>query len=863
MSANDTSSVYEEPIEIPLDNDEEDDNMDSMVEDNANGKEQSSQNAVGSGSTSHDDEDEEEEEHDHEEEEDQDDEEDDDDSKELITTSGTATPTRTLTPMGSANGKTTKEEGPQKKVQKVEPNKVPLGKKVPLHLLEKRRLGRIKAAKEFAKKLKEIGIEKVESVPVPMTGMFQPLLLINQKNYSSDYLRKDEQIFALRERKTLRSNTTQNISSSNTPDVTDLQSVRETSNFTTANGNNDEILLNDPNTTIVIHPGSSFLKVGFALDEVPELIPNCVALPKTDFNNTNIIKSKQTSVNIEDNEKFESLKAEMEESFEERMRYYKRRIQPNGHDQVVSFNRLSKPESLPVQNDPAHIDWITDGTKRFYGDDALRCTDENFIKRYPFKKGGSFNTSSNSYKSLQDLLSDVVGLIEGTLSSDKFNIKSSQFSQYKVVLVIPDSFEKSHVELFIRLLVTELQFQAVAIIQESLSVCYGSGLGGSTCVVNVGSKETTVACVDEGIVLDNSLITLDYGSNDVTKLFAKFLLDCDFPYKNWDLNSTEGWRLAEELMKQCVTFQDADITVQLSNFIKRTPRGNTVEKLDFKVFEEVMLAPLALFYPEIFKLLRSKESEEQNAELEYQLPPSRDIFTDKINDWRSLSQNDCINHQTFCDIHDEYELLKKAVDCPNTLETFMDNPPEEKKSTFNFTPLDKAIVESITTASLGLDVSKMATFYSNILVVGGGSKIPGFDLMLMDRVNIWRPRLLSLRAFTHFYRELTKQLKELQSLKTGDGEEEIKEDELNEKISELIKTELTKYLEVIEQQSGNEHFLPVEVIPSPNEIDPGSIAWKGASVLAQIKLVEELFITNGDWDVHGNRILQYKSILTY
>ena len=189
------------------DNDEEDDNMDSMVEDNANGKEQSSQNAVGSGSTSHDDEDEEEEEHDHEEEEDQDDEEDDDDSKELITTSGTATPTRTLTPMGSANGKTTKEEGPQKKVQKVEPNKVPLGKKVPLHLLEKRRLGRIKAAKEFAKKLKEIGIEKVESVPVPMTGMFQPLLLINQKNYSSDYLRKDEQIFALRERKTLRSNT--------------------------------------------------------------------------------------------------------------------------------------------------------------------------------------------------------------------------------------------------------------------------------------------------------------------------------------------------------------------------------------------------------------------------------------------------------------------------------------------------------------------------------------------------------------------------------------------------------------------------------------------------------------------------------
>ena len=59
-----------------------------------------------------------------------------------------------------------------------------LPKKVPQHLLEKRRLGRIKAAEEFAKKLKIVGIERQENEHISQPITLKPVSVINQKNYS-------------------------------------------------------------------------------------------------------------------------------------------------------------------------------------------------------------------------------------------------------------------------------------------------------------------------------------------------------------------------------------------------------------------------------------------------------------------------------------------------------------------------------------------------------------------------------------------------------------------------------------------------------------------------------------------------------
>lgn len=829
------SVVYEEPIDIPLEEDDDEDEEDDEVEE-------------------HD------QEHDSVKEED--DEEDDENNLHAAEISRSAT----ATPIGQRNhvedeededynDEDAKSQERAKKHPRLDPAKAPPGKKVPLHLLEKRRLGRIKAAEEFAKKLKQIGIEKIESTTLPATGLFQPVLLINQKNYSSDYLKKDEQIFALRERKTLRNNT-QTSSINNTPDVIDIKNTNtEVPDYIAAA--DEDIDLSDANTTLVIHPGSRHLRIGFAKDEVPLVVPSCVAIPKTELND----EFQEAPLKREQPEEFEELKSTIQHSFRERMRYYKRKVPFNAHEQVVSYNKNSKPQMIEDQNDPGAINWIKKSTKRYYGSEALKCSKETFRIRCPFTKGGSFNVSSPDYASLQDLINDVISLLEHALSAEGLNLERAQFSQYKVVLVIPDLFHKSHVETFIRFLLTEMQFQAVAIIQESLAGCYGAGQSSSTCVVNIGATHTSIACIDEGTVLENSLVSLDYGGDDLTKLFALFLLQSEFPYQDWDINSSHGWILAEELKKKYTTFQDANVAVQLYNFIKRVPDQQS-EQYEFKVFDEVSLAPLALFYPEIISYLHSKSSQYSgNSNVESQLPASRDIFTNTVNGWRSLSQSECLDGDLYSGNNNNQLIMSKLLDLQASFDDFQSKPPMEADSRKNYTPLEKAIIQSITNASTPIDVAKMSSFYSNILVVGGGSKIPALDFILTDRINIWRPRLLSLTSFPNFYKKLAKQAKDIKTAgKTGESEEE---DQSSKKINEMISTELQAYWDSIEAQNGSEHLLPVNVLPPPRDMDAAELAWKGACVLAQIKLVEELYLTSTDWDIHGSRILQYKCLFTY
>lgn len=832
--------VYEEAIEIPLvdDDDDDEDEDDDVVE-----------------------------EHDHEQEQEQDDVKDEEDEEEdesnlqvpEISRSATATPlSHRNTADGEDEDEIEDEDGKNqertRKNPRVDPSKAPPGKKVPLHLLEKRRLGRIKAAEEFARKLKQIGIEKIESTTLPATGLFQPVLLINQKNYSSDYLKKDEQVFALRERKTLRSNT-QASSISITPDVTDLKNAESVEVALPAD---EDIDLSDANTTLVIHPGSRTIKVGLAKNEVPLVVPSCVAIPKSTLR----LEVDQRPLNEDQSEEFGALKATIQQNFRERMRYYKRKVPYNAREQVLTFNRASKPQIIEDKNDPAPVEWIGEADRNFYGFEATRCSKEKFLIRYPFDKNGSFNVTSPYYASLQELMNDVISLLEYALSAEGLSINRAQYSQHKVVLVVPDLFEKAHVETFIRCLLTEMQFQAVAIIQESLATCYGAGQSSSTCVVNIGATQTTVACIDEGSVLENSLISLNYGGDDITRLFALLLKQSEFPYNNWDLNSSHGWLCAEELKEKYTTFQDANVTVQLYNYIKRIP-GQPLEQYEFKVFDEVMVAPMALFYPEIVSYIHSKDytKTKENKKLEDQLPPSQDIFTGILNDWRSLSQNECLNGDLYSGNNQDERMLSKLLDLQLNLDELQNEDLLESDKRKNYTPLEKAIIQSITNASISLDVAKMTSFYSNILVVGEGSEIPALDFILTDRINIWRPRLLSVSSFTNFYKKLAKQAKDLRAAAKAQNPEE--EDKSPQKIKEMIKEELEEYWEGVEAQNGNEHLLPVSVLPPPRDMDPAVVIWKGASVLAQIKLVEELYLTSTDWDIHGSRILQYKCLFTY
>ena len=200
----------------------------------------------------------------------------------------------------------------------------------------------------------------------------------------------------------------------------------------------------------------------------------------------------------------------------------------------------------------------------------------------------------------------------------------------------------------------------------------------------------------------------------------------------------------------------------------------------------------------------------------------------------------------------------------------------------------------------------MKKFYDNIIIVGGGlSKINGYDLILNDRLNIWRPRILSTSAIDLIIKYLNEEIKknllkkenlieieqerikqEMESTISGDNnnstttnnnnnQEEttaqnnninVSEIEVPEDIMERInnETELKLDLDYIEELiEENGQFLSMNIVPTPREFDPSMINWKGGSVYSRLKVVNEMWITQNDWDLLGSRSLYYKSIFNY
>lgn len=89
---------------------------------------------------------------------------------------------------------------------------------------------------------------------------------------------------------------------------------------------------------------------------------------------------------------------------------------------------------------------------------------------------------------------------------------------YSVVLLVPDVYERPYVRDLANLLLVTMGFKQICvqqvgkpvlislrvnakwIPQESLAATYGAGIS-SACVVDIGALNTSIACVDEGMVV--------------------------------------------------------------------------------------------------------------------------------------------------------------------------------------------------------------------------------------------------------------------------------------------------------------------------------------------------------------------------
>ena len=92
--------------------------------------------------------------------------------------------------------------------------------------------------------------------------------------------------------------------------------------------------------------------------------------------------------------------------------------------------------------------------------------------------------------------------------------------------------------------------------QESVCSAFGASIAHG-CVVDVGSMKTSISCVEEGLVLAETRMSLSYGGDDVSELYLRLLERINLPYRTADLCRTYDWTMMEDLKFRSASLAEA------------------------------------------------------------------------------------------------------------------------------------------------------------------------------------------------------------------------------------------------------------------------------------------------------------------
>ncbi|KAL2128142.1 hypothetical protein VTI74DRAFT_9613 [Chaetomium olivicolor] len=433
---------------------------------------------------------------------------------------------------------------------------------------------------------------------------------INQKNYYTDYMKRDDQILSFRlQNEANRDRLVQN--------AKDRDRAMNTANGEVPLPMDDEdgpapsSSYMDPSKIIVIHPGSQNLRIGFASDALPKTIPMTLATQysQTESEMYEALPRRQfegRSMDQQHGEDWSKKYQKMCNDLKIDMRANKRKVLPNSKDLVVNFNRRTEPEIISQHNDPLQVEWTDvrapqdpEGRgKVFIGQQAQRVPDDSnpkFKLWWPIQHGW---LNEDEYDTRAHLFNDLEMLLDRTFRWELGLKRKADWKQYSCVIIIPDLYDKRYVELLLHLCIELFEFGRVSFIQESMAATFGAGYT-QACVVDVGAQKTSISCVEDGLCVEDSRINLKFGGYDVTETFIKMMLYDNFPYQEINLRRRYDFLLAEELKIKYCTLSQANISVQNFDFHLRAPNQPT-RKYQFKFYDEVILAPMGLYDPSIF-----------------------------------------------------------------------------------------------------------------------------------------------------------------------------------------------------------------------------------------------------------------------
>ncbi|EPQ56568.1 actin-like ATPase domain-containing protein [Gloeophyllum trabeum ATCC 11539] len=565
---------------------------------------------------------------------------------------------------------------------------------------------------------------------------------------------------------------------------------------------------------LVIHPGSRYLRIGRASDVNPLTVPNVIAhkhkppVPEPVFvegisrprksrsgrptrrRSTSASQTDEYAVQALSDDPFEEKLAAITLSLRARMKFYKLRVTPNATSIASTFNEQFKPEVISDESPVYRKLWITEPPE------------ESFL-------------------------------------------------DYSVVLVIPDFYDRAYVRDLVNILLVSMGFKQICVQQESLAATYGAGIS-NACVVDIGAVTTSVACVDEGMVIPDTRISLNMGGNDITEFLYVLLDRINFPYRDVNLARWYDW--------------EADVALNLYDFTVRQPNKHTM-KYGLRAYDEIILAPMCVFEPRVIEFDRKRVG---------MRPSSHPDVTEEIVE----SATDHVTQAMLISTQHLLPVPEMAADPPPpelpqaTAALGGDNAPidVEGQAEPKATEGDEAQGTAPTDVPMDVvdtgDESKAAPPASAAGTAAPSSPIPRPSSPATAQASL-QPQLPTAPLYPGGYAidvcfeasKLPLDVAIFNSARAAGGDDKIR-----------------KYLQAVlvvggtSRLSGMAHALEsrlqaiatplvpnmekVQIIPPPKDVDPQVLQWKGAAVLGKMEGVLDLWLTAKDWGILGMRGLK-------
>ncbi|XP_006169350.1 actin-related protein 8 isoform X2 [Tupaia chinensis] len=498
-----------------------------------------------------------------------------------------------------------------------------------------------------------------------------------------------------------------------------------------------------------------------------------------------------------------------------------RRI-PVSPEQARSYNKQMRPAVLDHcsgnkwTNTSHHPEYLV-GEEALYVN-PLDC----YNIHWPIRRG-QLNIHPGPGGSLTAVLADIEVIWSHAIQK-YLEIPLKDLKYYRCILLIPDIYNKQHVKELVNMILMKMGFSGIVVHQESVCATFGSGLS-STCIVDVGDQKTSVCCVEDGVSHRNTRLCLAYGGSDVSRCFYWLMQRAGFPYRECQLTNKMDCLLLQHL-KETFCHLDQDISgLQDHEFQIRHPDSPAL-LYQFRLGDEKLQAPMALFYPATFGIVGQKMTTLQHRSQGDPEDPHDEHYLLATQSKQEQSAKATADRKSASKpIGFEGDLRGQSSDLPERLHAqevdlgssqadclMAGNDSEEaltalmsRKTAISLFEgkalgLDKAILHSIDCCSSDDTKKKM---YSSILVVGGG-------LMFHKAQEFLQHRILNKMP--------------------------------------------PSFRRIIEN---------VDVITRPKDMDPRLIAWKGGAVLACLDTTQELWIYQREWQRFGVRMLRERAAFVW